>query len=61
VFLASLGGVQSLAEHRAAVEGPNSVVPRNLLRLSAGIEAVGDLIEDLAQALDRLTRGRSVA
>ena len=56
VFLAaaSLGGVESLAEHRAAVEGPNSVVPRNLLRLSIGIENATDLIADLTQALDRL-------
>jgi cystathionine gamma-synthase len=56
VFLAaaSLGGVESLAEHRAAVEGPNSVVPPNLLRLSVGIESADDLIADLDQALDRL-------
>jgi cystathionine gamma-synthase len=55
VFLAaaSLGGVESLAEHRAAVEGPNSVVPKNLLRLSVGIETADDLIADLTQALDR--------
>jgi cystathionine gamma-synthase len=51
---ASLGGVESLAEHRAAVEGPNSVVPKNLLRFSVGIENVQDLIADLDQALDRL-------
>jgi len=56
VFLAaaSLGGVESLAEHRAAVEGPNSVVPPNLLRLSVGIENGDDLIADLTQALHRL-------
>ena len=56
VFLAaaSLGGVESLAEHRAAVEGPNSVVPKNLLRLSVGIESSVDLISDLTQALDQL-------
>ncbi len=56
VFLAaaSLGGVESLAEHRAAVEGPNSVVPPNLLRLSVGIESAADLIADLNQALARL-------
>jgi cystathionine gamma-synthase len=54
VFLAaaSLGGVESLAEHRAAVEGPNSVVPRNLLRFSVGIETAEDLIADLAHALE---------
>ena len=48
----SLGGVESLIEHRATVEGPHSVVPRNLLRLSAGIEDPDDLIADLEQALD---------
>jgi cystathionine gamma-synthase len=47
----SLGGVESLIEHRAAVEGPNSVVPPTLLRLSVGIEDMGDLIADLEQAL----------
>jgi cystathionine gamma-synthase len=47
----SLGGVESLIEHRAAVEGPGSVVPANLLRLSVGIEAEADLIADLDQAL----------
>jgi cystathionine gamma-synthase len=48
----SLGGVESLIEHRATVEGPNSPVPPNLLRLSVGIENVADLIADLEQALD---------
>ena len=47
----SLGGVESLIEHRKSVEGPHSVVPENLLRLSIGIESVADLIEDLEQAL----------
>ena len=47
----SLGGVESLIEHRATVEGPESPVPPNLLRLSIGIENVSDLIEDLEQAL----------
>ena len=47
----SLGGVESLIEHRYAVEGPNSLVPKTLLRLSIGIEAEEDLIEDLEQAL----------
>ncbi len=53
VFMAaaSLGGVESLVEHRAAVEGPNSVVPKDLLRFSVGIEHVEDLRADLAQAL----------
>ena len=47
----SLGGVESLIEHRFSVEGPDSPVPPNLLRLSAGIEDVQDLIADLDQAL----------
>ncbi len=47
----SLGGVESLIEHRASVEGPNSPCPPDLLRLSVGVEAVGDLIADLEQAL----------
>ncbi|MBB5514655.1 cystathionine gamma-synthase [Rubricella aquisinus] len=53
VFLpaTSLGGVESLIEHRIAVEGPHSVVAPNLLRLSVGIEDVADLIADLEQAL----------
>ncbi len=53
VFLpaTSLGGVESLIEHRAAVEGPHSEVPPTLLRLSVGIEDVADLIADLGQAL----------
>lgn len=48
----SLGGVESLVEHRATVEGPLSQVPPNLLRISVGIEDVVDLINDLEQALD---------
>ena len=47
----SLGGVESLIEHRASIEGPGSRAPPNLLRLSVGIEEPEDLIEDLAQAL----------
>ena len=47
----SLGGVESLIEHRATVEGPKSIVPANLLRLSIGIERVDELIADLEQAL----------
>ena len=47
----SLGGVESLAEHRKTVEGPMSTVPDNLVRLSIGIEHVDDLIADLEQAL----------
>ncbi|HEX3216329.1 MAG TPA: PLP-dependent transferase, partial [Aestuariivirgaceae bacterium] len=47
----SLGGVESLAEHRRIIEGPDSPVPENLIRLSIGIEAIEDLINDLDQAL----------
>jgi cystathionine gamma-synthase len=50
----SLGGVESLAEHRKTVEGPTSPVPDNLVRLSVGIEHVDDLIADLEQALNAL-------
>ena len=49
----SLGGVESLIEHRASVEGPTSPVPLDLLRLSVGIESPDDLYQDLAQALER--------
>ena len=45
----SLGGVESLVEHRAPVEGPGTRVPDDLLRLSVGIEAVEDLLADLEQ------------
>ena len=47
----SLGGVESLIEHRASVEGAGSPVPADLLRLSVGIERVEDLIADLSQSL----------
>ena len=47
----SLGGVESLIEHRASVEGPGTPVPPDLLRLSVGIEDPDDLLEDLDQAL----------
>jgi cystathionine gamma-synthase len=47
----SLGGVESLMEHRASIEGAGSPVPTDLLRLSVGIEDVQDLIDDLDQAL----------
>ncbi|MBT8206675.1 MAG: PLP-dependent aspartate aminotransferase family protein [Acidimicrobiia bacterium] len=49
----SLGGVESLIEHRVAAEGPNSIVPPDLVRLSVGIEDVNDLIADLGRALDQ--------
>ncbi len=48
----SLGGCESLVEHRASVEGPNPVSPQNLLRVSVGLEHVDDLIADFRQALD---------
>ena len=47
----SLGGVESLAEHRGLAEGPGSPVPDDLVRLSVGIEDADDLIADLRQAL----------
>jgi cystathionine gamma-synthase len=48
----SLGGVESLVEHRASVEGPDSPAPPDMLRMSVGIEDPADLIADLEQALD---------
>jgi cystathionine gamma-synthase len=53
----SLGGVESLIEHRRSSEGPSSPVPDDLLRLSVGIEAAGDLIADLEAALDAAVSG----
>lgn len=47
----SLGGVESLIEHRASVEGPDTKTPFNLLRVSVGLEHIDDLIADLEQAL----------
>jgi cystathionine gamma-synthase len=47
----SLGGVESLIEHRASIEGAGSPCPPDLLRLSTGIEDVGDLFADLDRAL----------
>ena len=47
----SLGGVESLVEHRASVEGPETLTPKNLIRVSVGLENVEDLIADLEQAL----------
>jgi cystathionine gamma-synthase len=48
----SLGGVESLIEHRASIEGPDSKTPKNLLRFSVGLEHADDLIADLEQALE---------
>jgi cystathionine gamma-synthase len=56
----SLGGVESLIEHRRSMEGPSSPVPGDLLRLSVGIEAAGDLIADLETALGA-AQGRNAA
>lgn len=47
----SLGGVESLIEHRASIEGPGTRTPDDLLRLSIGLEEAGELIADLEQAL----------
>lgn len=50
----SLGGPESLIEHRASVEGPNTRAPESLLRCSIGLEHPDDLIADLAQALETI-------
>lgn len=47
----SLGGVESLIEHRASIEGPDTKTPQNLIRISAGLEHIDDLIADFEQAL----------
>jgi len=47
----SLGGVESLIEHRGSVEGPDTKTPQNLLRVSVGLEHIDDLIADMEQAL----------
>ena len=47
----SLGGTESLVEHRASIEGPETTTPKNLLRISVGLEHADDLMEDLSQAL----------
>ncbi|HEX6010782.1 MAG TPA: PLP-dependent transferase, partial [Geminicoccaceae bacterium] len=47
----SLGGVESLIEHRASIEGPGTPCPPDLLRLSTGIEDPDDLYADLDEAL----------
>jgi cystathionine gamma-synthase len=49
----SLGGVESLIEHRASVEGPGTATPTDLLRLSVGLEHPEDIIADLEQALEQ--------
>lgn len=54
----SLGGVESLIEHRRSIEGDDSPTPENLLRLSVGLEDEADLIDDLTQALAPLAYTR---
>jgi len=49
----SLGGVESLIEHRYSIEGERSPIPKDWIRLSIGIEFVDDLIADLEQALEK--------
>ena len=50
----SLGGPESLIEHRASVEGPNTRAPESLLRCSIGLEHADDLIADLESALETI-------
>jgi Fe-S cluster biogenesis protein NfuA len=57
----SLGGVESLVEHRRSTEGPSSPVPEDLLRLSIGLETAEDLIADLEAALNSMVRTRTVS
>lgn len=52
----SLGGTESLIEHRASIESQPSPTPPNLLRVSVGLEAAADLVDDLSGALDGLAR-----
>ncbi len=53
----SLGGVESLIEHRASIEGPHTPAPPGLLRLSVGLEDPVDLLADLEDALAAAARG----
>lgn len=50
----SLGGVESLIEHRATIEGPDTKTPFNLLRVSAGLEHIDDLIADFERAFKQV-------
>ena len=50
----SLGGVETLIEHRASVEPPETGVPGSMLRLAVGIEQIDDLLTDLSQALNSI-------
>ena len=56
----SLGGVESLIEHRASIEGPSTPVPDDLLRFSIGLEDPDDLIADLEQALEHNVRDEKI-
>jgi cystathionine gamma-synthase len=56
----SLGGTHSLIEHRASVEGPMSMAPAGLLRVSVGLEHPQDIIDDLTEALSAADRDRPV-
>src|SRR5262249_36239131 len=57
----SLGGVESVIEHRRSTEGPSSPVPEDLLRLSIGLENPADLISDLETALQGVGHARGAA
>ncbi len=50
----SLGGVETLAERRAASEGPDTLTPQNLIRVSVGLEHLDDLLSDLDQAFEQI-------
>ncbi len=50
----SLGGVETLVDHRRSAEGEHSLSPPNLLRISIGIEHIDDLIEDFRDALEKI-------
>ena len=54
----SLGGTESLIEHRASIESQPTPTPTNLLRVSVGLESANDLIDDLTEALAPLTSAR---
>lgn len=57
----SFGGVESLIEHRASVEDPTiSEIPKDLLRISVGLEDTQDLIKDIEHALSRLSHNKVV-
>jgi len=55
----SLGGPESLVEHRASIEGPATRAPEGLLRLAIGLEHPDDLVEDLRQALEAPAKPRA--